>query len=681
MPNPNQTIDLPMQHIEARVLRAEARDGAEAPRNRFKVVFTTGAKVRRYDWRSGKSYDEELETGGNAVRLSRLNAGASVLNAHSSHDLDDVIGAVVPGTARMRNGEGECEVIIDDGPETAAILRKIEAGIIRHVSMGYIPHEYEKTVRDDGPDQWRATDWEPYEISFVPIPADPGAGRRADERSAYPCRIINLPSTKERAMPQATETANTPEAQPAEGAPTPTRAAPAETPPAAVSSPAPADPADAVKAERHRAAEIVKIGRAAGMAQADVDKLIADGATVDKARERALTLLAEKSDRPGEIRSHVMLGDQEHDKFVRGATDWIVAKAGQQKLVEDHTKAKVEPGESRGLSLFDLARDCAERAGVKTRGMNKMDVAGAAFNLRAAGYQGTSDFPVILETAMHKILLAAYATAPDTWRRFCAVGSVSDFRVHNRYRLGSFGKLDKVNENGEFKNKPIGDATKQGIKAETFGNIIALTRQAIINDDMGAFDRLASQLGRAAKLSIEADVYALLALNSGLGPTMPDGNTLFHASRGNIGTGSALGVAGLDADRVLMASQKDQSGNDYLDIRPSVLAVPIGLGGAAKILNGAQYDPDVTSKFQVPNKVAGLFNDVVDTPRLTGTRRYLFADPSVAPVIEVAFLDGQQEPYLETKEGFRVDGTEWKIRLDYGVGAIDTVGALTNAGA
>jgi hypothetical protein len=70
----------------------------------------------------------------------------------------------------------------------------------------------------------------------------------------------------------------------------------------------------------------------------------------------------------------------------------------------------------------------------------------------------------------------------------------------------------------------------------------------------------------------------------------------------------------------------------------------------------------------------------VDTPRLAGTRYYMFADPAEAPVIEVAFLDGVQEPAIEMERGFDVDGTRYKVRLDFGVAAIDWRGAVTNAG-
>ena len=362
-------------------------------------------------------------------------------------------------------------------------------------------------------------------------------------------------------------------------------------------------------------------------------------------------------------------GDKRKDAVVAS----ILARAG---VVQDAAaRAALSSNPYRGDRLLDTARASLQRAGVSVSGMTPMEVVAAAFT------QGTSDFPVLLENAMHKTLQAAYATAALTWNRFCATGSVSDFRAHNRYRTGSFGSLDAVNELGEFVNKSIPDGEKASITAGTKGNIINLSRTAIINDDLGAFVGLSNMLGRAAARTVEADVYALLALNSGAGPTMGDGKALFHADHGNITTGAAITMAALDLDRVAMASQKDVSGNDYLDLRPAVLLVPIGLGGTARSINDAQYDPDTANKLQKPNIVNGLFRDIVDTPRMTGTRRYLFADPSEAPVLEVAFLDGNQNPYLELQNGFDVDGARYKVRLDYGVGAIDYRGAVTNAGA
>jgi len=369
---------------------------------------------------------------------------------------------------------------------------------------------------------------------------------------------------------------------------------------------------------------------------------------------------------------HVKTVEDESDKRRTGIVAALLTRAG---VADRNTRDAAMASGYRGHTLLDLARASLDRTGISSRGMDKMQIVGAAFT------QGTSDFPILLENAMHKALQTAYATAPDTWSRFCATGSVSDFRAHSRYRVGSLGMLDTLNELGEFRNKTIPDGEKGSITATTRGNVINISRQAIINDDLGAFVGLAAQLGRAGRRTIEAVVYALLAENAGLGPVLADGKTLFHADHGNITTAAALSMLAIEADRVAMASQTDVGGNDFLDLRPAAVVLPIGLGGTARSINAAEYDPDTANKLNKPNVVRGLFRDVVDTPRLTGTRRYLFADATEAPVIEVAFLDGNQEPYVEQEAGFTVDGTRYKARLDFGVAAIDYRGAVTNAGA
>ncbi|QRM19554.1 Clp protease ClpP [Dechloromonas sp. TW-R-39-2] len=371
---------------------------------------------------------------------------------------------------------------------------------------------------------------------------------------------------------------------------------------------------------------------------------------------------------------HVVTVADETDKLREAGVEAILARAGIRNSKGEKIRAHGS-NPFRAHSLLDMARAALARAGIRTDGMDKMQIVASAFT------QGTSDFPILLENAMHKTLQAAYATAPDTWSRFCSTGSVSDFRDHPRYRVGSLGNLDALNELGEFKNKSIPDGERAKIKAGTKGNIINISRQAIINDDLGAFIGLAQMLARAAKRTIEADVYALLALNSGLGPLLEDGQTLFHASHGNISATGAISSSVFDDVRVKFALQKNVGGNDFLDLRPSVLLVPTAAKGDAVVINGAEFDPDTANKLQKPNKVRGQYSDIVDTARLSGTRFYSFADAMDAPVIEVAFLDGNQDPYLEMEQGFTVDGARYKVRLDYGIGAIDYRGAVTSAGA
>ena len=393
------------------------------------------------------------------------------------------------------------------------------------------------------------------------------------------------------------------------------------------------------------------------------------GLTVDTIRAKLLDTVGAQS-KPAAHTPRITTVSDEGDKIRAAATTAILHRAG----VVAAKREDMQGNPFAGAKMLDIAKASLARAGVSTDGMIQTAIVNASFT------QSGSDFPIILENTMHKSLQAGYATASLTWNQFCATGSVGDFREHKRYRLGSFGNLDTVNELGEFTNKSIPDAERSGITAGTKGNIINLSRQAIINDDLSAFVGLAAMLGKAAARSVEADVYALLALNAGLGPTMGDGNTLFHATHGNIGTGAAISVASIDADRVLMAQQKDVSANDFLDLRPAVLLLPIGLGGTARSINTDQYDPDTPNKLQKSNIARGLYSAIVDSPRLSGTRRYSFASPSDAPVLEVVFLDGNSTPYIETERGFEVDGVRYKIRLDYGVGAIDYRGAVTNAG-
>jgi ATP-dependent protease ClpP protease subunit len=444
------------------------------------------------------------------------------------------------------------------------------------------------------------------------------------------------------------------------------------------------DVQNAVSAERSRVAGIRALGRKHRIAAEFVDGLVDGDTSLAAAREQILDRLAEAGDAANVGHSGpIRITADAQDKWREGATNWILVKAGVANLIEKAARARgetirIDPGEFRGVRNSELARESLLNLGLNVTTRDPDLLVRQAITSRAVVTQTTSDFPVLFENAVHRILQASYTITPDTWSRFCGTGTVTDFRDHTRYLRGSFGALDNLNEAGEFKNKPIPDLAKERIRATTKGNIINLSRQAIVNDDMEVFSGLAVDLGRAAKLTIEIDVYALLNSN----PLMNDGLPLFHASHGNLAAaGAAPSVAAFDAMRVAMASQKDISGNEYLEIRPSVGLFPLSLGSVAKILNASQYDPDAVNKLQRPNVVAGLFADIVDTPRLSGTPYYGFADPDVAPALEVVFLNGVTEPFTDSEDGWRTDGVEWKVRHDYGVGAVNFRSAYKQPGA
>lgn len=638
------------------------------------VVWSTGAKVLRSSWLDGP-YFEELDMGPGAVRLDRLQNGAPFLANHDGYDVARTLGVVE--SARLENGKGIATVRFakaEDDPEADKVFRKVVDGIIRSVSVGYRVHRVEKIVTEgEKVPTLRVVDWTPYEISAVALPADAGAGFRSDvptnEITITTLTPEKVTMTEEEKKRLEAETLKR-QAEENEKRDNEIRAA-------------------ALKSERERTSAIRSAVKAAHLGDAFAEKLITDGTATDKARAMVLEELAARDAAIPTAPAHVSIegvkGGDEVDKFRSMAIALLVqSSAAVQRAVAQKAKGfenlSLDPGTLRGFSLVDLARETLERQGVKTQGMDRMTLVGKAFTTRAGPYAGTADFPILLENTMGKILMGAYQTTPDTWSRICKVENVDDFRASPRYRAGAIGTLDSLNENGEFKNKSIPDGTKLSISTATKGNMISISRQLVINDDMSALSDLATKLGRAARLSIEVDFYALLALNSGLGPNV-GANPFFHSTNGNVNAvASAIGVAGIDADRVIMAAQKDAQNLEFLDMRPEVLLVATGQGAAARVLNASAYDHDGT-KLQRPNPVQGLFRDIVDTPRLSGTRRYLFASPDVAPAFVVAFLQGQQSPIVESEPGWRVDGTEMKVRFDYLVQAFDVKGALTNAGA
>lgn len=676
--------------------RAEFKPSTlNAEKRTVDMTWTTGARVMRGFW---DPYYEELSLDPSHVRMGRLQSGnAPLLNSHNSDSIDDVIGVVE--SARLDPGgmTGSATVRFDSGPAGADALRKVGEGILRNVSVGYRTYKMQKI--EDGDDTtpvYRAVDWEPYELSMVPIGADAGAATRAATSATNPCVF-----TEERAMPDPV--------LPITNTPAPALAVVTDVERAA-------EMQRAVAQETDRVLGIQRTARALGRSEAEATKAIADKTSLDVFSRAAIDARAKSQEEGGEHTEvggghggiRVQVGATGGEKWGRAVSAALFNRCGSEatdalKRNGEKTGEKIDldDGEFRGLRMLDLARACLDRNRVSYRGMGALQTIGLAlsegrsqdsdsFFTNRSPAQSTSDFSHILENVLHKLLLAQYGITPDTWRKMATVGSAVDFRPNPRYRLGSIAALSSLDELGEFKNTTMNDAEKQLITVVTKGNILALSRQTLLNDDMSAFSRAAMMFGRAAALSIESDFYALLAQNGGLGPSLFDGNSLFFArtNGNNIGAGgAAISSATIDADRVLMKGQLDPSGNEVLDLRPWILLVPASLGGQARQIVTGQYDFDALtvggaarSTYQIPNRVGGIFAEVIDTARLTGTRRYAFADPAIAPVIEVVFLDGQQQPYMEMRQGWRIDGIEWKIRLDYAVGGIDFRGATTNPG-
>jgi len=213
----------------------------------------------------------------------------------------------------------------------------------------------------------------------------------------------------------------------------------------------------------------------------------------------------------------------------------------------------------------------------------------------------------------------------------------------------------------------------------TYGKLVSLTRQTIINDDLNAFTKIPLSMGRAARRTIGNLAYAVLTGN----PLMADGVALFAGGHSNLGTGGALATGTIDELRALMAKQTDGNAT-ALGITPAYLVVPEALRGQAIITVESETEIAASqNNSRRPNSVRNIA-EVISDARLdadSATAYYLIANPALFDTVEVAYLDGVKVPYLEQKDGWSVDGSSFKVRIDAGVKALDYRTMAKNAGA
>lgn len=169
-----QTIELAALDFRAAIAAVDDSDRT------VDLIFSTGADVVRADWGTGERYMERLSLNPTHVRLDRLNAGAPLLNNHNAETLRDQIGVVVAGSAIVDGREGRASVRFSKRPDVTPLYQDVRDRIVRNVSVGYRVHRFEETRRVGDLPLRLATDWEPYEISLVPMGADAGARVRSD---------------------------------------------------------------------------------------------------------------------------------------------------------------------------------------------------------------------------------------------------------------------------------------------------------------------------------------------------------------------------------------------------------------------------------------------------------------------------------------------------------------------
>ncbi|EFN7326959.1 Clp protease ClpP [Escherichia coli] len=322
------------------------------------------------------------------------------------------------------------------------------------------------------------------------------------------------------------------------------------------------------------------------------------------------------------------------------------------------------------MSLFDMAQASLTHRGISTGSYStRSQIVNAAFT------HSSSDFTYILAGGAEKSVLAGWEHSGETFRQWTKKGSLSNFREARRVGLNGFSTLNKVPEGAEYKYITTRDHGEP-IALATYGNIFTITRQAIINDDLDQLSTVPMAMGRAASRTVGNLVHLVLTGNGKLS----DGVPLFDKKHNNI-IDAGMSMPGLSAARHAMRTQKDENG-EVLNIAPKFLLVPAALEDRALQMIHSTSSPlgaDVNS---------GTFNpyhkllDIIVDPRLddVSEKQWYMLSAQGTDTIEVAYLDGNDEPYLEQQEGFIVDGVAWKVRIDAGVAALDYRGMVKTVG-
>jgi hypothetical protein len=336
----------------------------------------------------------------------------------------------------------------------------------------------------------------------------------------------------------------------------------------------------------------------------------------------------------------------------------------------------------RHIGLRELVAECA-----RLEGFDVPRVFGDGTATIRAGFS-TLSLPGILENVMNKTLLSAYESTPIAAFDLCSIGTVSDFKEIARYRLLGTGGFEKVAPDGELKHGKLSDQ-KYSNKADTYGQILALTRHDIINDDLNAFMDIPRQMGRSGAESIDDLFFTLLLKNTGF----------FSSANANLLTGpdTKFGPESLTVAKTTFRKQKAGPSNKAKDqkpinIRPEFLVVPVEietdaelLMGSAQLMIDAQGTP---TKIPVDNPHRNKYR-VISTPHLSdsyyqgasGSAWYLFANPNVLPAFEIVFLNGRRTPVIERVEmPANTLGMGFRSYIDFGVNSQDPRAAVKVTG-
>jgi len=661
MPNPKKSRSAPSDRpptslsltATARIDVEAAADGASAPLPRFQMLAYTGNPMRIAGWKHPLIID-----------LAGLSIPAQSRPIRFGHD--PLAGVGHTDSIRVEQGQLLASGVVSrDTPAAREVVASSKNGFPWQASVGASVEEFE-FIKDH---QQVTVNGRQYggplnvvrkstlgEISFVDLGAD-GATSASVAANA----------NQEPGEPTMTDTDSTTTEDSV------TTTAPPPSPPNVTA----ASPVDDIRAQAATEVErIAAIRRICAGKDAQLEaRAIRDGWDAQRTELEVL-----RATRPAAPAVHVP--DSTINSRVLEAACLLTAKAAQvEQAYDEQTLELASRRFHGGIGLQELLLEAAWANGYTGRNFrDSRSVLRFAFGRGIEAAFSTIDISGILSNVANKFLLEGFFSVERTWRNICAVRNVSDFKTVTSYRLIGKDQYELVAPGGELKHGTLGSEQYTN-KADTYGLVLSIDRRDMINDDLSAITTVPRKLGRGSGLKIN-DVFWTIFLNNA---------AFFTAGNKNYITGAAtaLSIDGLTSGEVTFMDQTDADGKP-IGIMPAIMLVPTALSAIGSQLYKSLELRDTTAstKFPVANPHQGKFRVEVSrylaNAQYTGNSAkawYLLAEPTDLPVIEVAFLNGQESPTIETADAdFNQLGVQMRGYHDFGCAMQDPRGGVKSKG-
>lgn len=683
---PNKRTDI--FHASSRAVSL-GRRGAPLSLNEAErsVEFTAATEqpVNVWDWEKWDVVPEVLRMDGVQLPAS---GQVPLLDTHDGTSVQNVLGSF--GAFRTEGGQLVGRATFSGVQAGADAFRRVAEGHITDVSVGYEVLastwvENGATASVEGVEYTGpvrvTTAWKLFEVSLCPVGADdrakvrgkiintggqsmnrnPGKGTRFDASAAKEKLTAAVAALNELAASLEEPEEDKPDDAAEDNA---EPAAIPESPAGEGDGRSAENSCDPVEEERARIMEISAMCRAHNMPANMEEEMIRKGYSLDKARAAVLARLEGRS---SAAFARVDVGRTEQEKVREAVSHGLLLRCGVAESRINGGRPAPGAREFSGMSMREVCREMLVRSGRPTSG-NVVEMVGRALS--------TTDLPNLLTDTANRVLMDGWESADKQWQVWCGQDSVSDFKELTLLDFASGDDLALIPEGGEYQNGRAAEHA-ESVKIETYGKIFPLTRQAIVNDDLGAFARIARNHGEAAARMVNRLACRVLTAN----PTMGDGKALFHNDHGNLVSsgGNVPTVESLGAAFLKMRTQKDLLGN-RVQIRPQFFIAPAALETGAEVFFNSQLIGTQEKPNQANIYAGSVLTRVYDAELddVSATDWYL-AGPK-GKTVTIFTLNGATAPYLEYKEGWRVDGVEYKVRLDVAAKAVAWQGLCKSAG-